>query len=69
MRNKFYNLKAARAYQGLTQKDMAKLLGVDETSYNKKENGQVKFDIFEAKKIADYFGKSIEALFFRSDQM
>lgn len=57
-------LKAHRAMKGYNQNDMAKILRISVTSYNKKENGRIEFTLNEAKILADYFGVSIEGLFF-----
>jgi len=44
---------------------LAKLLNLKtEAAYYKKESGIIKFSVEEARRIADYFGMSIEDIFF-----
>lgn len=57
-------LKAYRALKNVTQDDMAEHLGLSVLSYNRKENGKVEFTLNEAKRMADYFGVTIDDLFF-----
>ncbi|EZY71522.1 helix-turn-helix transcriptional regulator [Staphylococcus aureus] len=44
---KFNRLKGLRAERGLTQKDMAKILKMNTTTYRKKENGERDFTLQE----------------------
>lgn len=53
-------LKAYRAKHGLTQKDMANLIGVDETTYHLKENGKRTFNIREVQTLKSKTGMSNE---------
>lgn len=53
-----------REKNNLLQSEMAKIISVSEATYSKKENGQLRFSLAEAKKISDYFGQSIDAIFF-----
>ena len=48
----------------LTQAQMANYLGMSLANYGKKENNQIRFSINEAKKLSDFFGLSIEQIFF-----
>lgn len=48
---KNYQLVVARKRRGYSQEDMAKLLGIDRTTYNYKENGINQFKIDEINKI------------------
>lgn len=58
-------LKKIRENRGLTQSDMAKLLGYKHKSgYNKLELGDRKITLEQAKIISDYFNMSIEDIFF-----
>lgn len=57
-------LKALRIAKGLSQSDMAKILGIGLTTYNKKEQGKIPFSLPEAKYIADIFGATIDEIFF-----
>lgn len=61
----YCNLKNIRKENNISAKEMSEILGLTTTSaYYKKENESVKFTLDEAKKIADYFKKSIEDIFF-----
>lgn len=44
-------LKSLRVLNGLTQKELAEKLEMSETSYTKRENGQIPFSIDEIKKM------------------
>jgi Predicted transcriptional regulators len=57
-------LRELREENNLKQRLLAKLIGVSLSSYNKKENGEVRFSLKEAKIIAEYFEKPIEDIFF-----
>ena len=59
----YKNLKGLRATYGLTQNDMAKILGISFVSYNQKEKGKQDFTLKEAKTIAKYFQTSIDFIF------
>lgn len=56
-------LKGLRAEQGLTQSDMANMLGVTRQTYTEKENGNQSFKAEELFIIAAYFDKPIEEIF------
>lgn len=45
MSKEFKRLKGYRAEKGLTQKEMAKILGMNENTYRKKENGERGFTL------------------------
>jgi len=66
-RNPNFKLKALRLEHNLKQTDMAKLLGMSETTYNRKENGITEFTESEIKKICDIFDEKPEEIFFRDD--
>ncbi|APH24814.1 helix-turn-helix domain-containing protein [Clostridium botulinum] len=57
-------LKGLRAQNNLTQQDMAELIDTSIQTYNRKELGKREFNLTEAKKIADYFKKSVDEIFF-----
>lgn len=64
----FENLRAIRNKNGVSAEIIAKLLGLEtKAAYYKKETGDVKFTLPEAKKIADYFNMPIEEIFFNSE--
>lgn len=60
---KMNKLKAFRAENGLTQSDMAKILGMSSTSYSAKENGKREFTHNEIKRAKEY-GLDIMYYFF-----
>lgn len=57
-------LKALRAQYGLSQVDMARILGICEVSYLSKENGKREFKVSEARIISKYFKIPAEEIFF-----
>lgn len=64
----FENLRQLRAERNVTAKTLAGVIGLEtEAAYYKKETGAVKFTLVEGKKIADFFGLPIEAVFFREE--
>lgn len=56
-------LKGLRAEHGLTQADLAELLGVTRQTYSEKENGNQPFKADELFIISGYFDKPIEEIF------
>jgi len=61
-----FTVKELREAKGLKQEDMAKIIGVSAPNYCKKEKGDIKFSLNEAKIIANEFGKQIEEISFDS---
>lgn len=59
-----FELKSLRVKHGLSQEDTAKLLGIAVATYNRKENGNRKFSIDEAGKLAEIFNTTVEEIFF-----
>lgn len=57
-------IKTLRENKSLKQEEMANLLNISAANYCKKEKGQLRFSLEEAKKLANYFNLSIEAIFF-----
>lgn len=53
-------LKALRVRHGYTQKVLAELLDLGETSYTKRENGVASFTLEEVKKMKEIFHLSPE---------
>ena len=43
------------------------MLGITLSAYGKKENSHLRFSLNEAKKLSDFYGVSIEAIFFGND--
>ncbi|WP_244833400.1 helix-turn-helix transcriptional regulator [Clostridium sp. BJN0001] len=61
----YSKLKDIREKRGITQADMAELLGYNHKSgYNKLENGERKISLEQAKTISDFFNLTIEDIFF-----
>lgn len=63
----FNKLKAYRQLKGVNQSVIAELIEVQLTTYSFKENGKKQFTLDEAKKIADYFGTTIDDIFFNDE--
>ncbi|WP_158077360.1 LexA family protein [Caenibacillus caldisaponilyticus] len=57
-----YRLRSLRKQQKKTQQDLANLLGISRQAYSNYETGQREPDIESLKKLADYFGVSIDFL-------
>lgn len=57
-------LKALRIKYQLKQQDVAKLLGIAETTYNRKENGVNEFTISEAMELGNIFNINPSEIFF-----
>lgn len=60
-------LKAQRVKFGLNQKDMAKYLSIDVTTYSRKENGSIQFKVNEIniiKKLFELNEKELCEIFF-----
>lgn len=60
-------VKELREAAGKKQEEIALLLDISPANYCKKENGTIKFSLPEAKKLADFFHTTIEAIFFTSE--
>lgn len=60
----YENLLSKRKEKQYTLEEMAKYLGISKSSYYKKEIGEIKISLAEAKKLADFFETNIEELFF-----
>lgn len=58
-----WNLIKLRKEAKLTQKDMAKMIGISEESYGMKERGQKQFKADEMFILSKYFGLPIEKIF------
>lgn len=64
----FERLREIRTRRGISAQTMTDLLGLEtEGAYYKKENGTIKFSLFEAKAIADYLDMTIESIFFANE--
>ena len=60
-------VKQMRTERGIPQAVLAKVIGSSLGNYSKKENGQTRFSLDEAKALADYFGVAIETLFYQEN--
>lgn len=57
------NLYIARKVNRMSQKQVAKKIGLSHSSYSKKERGVAPFSLKEAQLLASMFGSSIDYLF------
>lgn len=57
-------LKGLRVEKGLSQEDMAKLIGMPHSSYQRKESGKNQFLLTEAYSISIVLNKEIRDIFF-----
>jgi putative transcriptional regulator len=60
------NIKIYRVIKGVNQSEMAKDIGITQQTLSSIENG-ASTNLKTAKKIADYFGKSIDEIFFNKE--
>lgn len=60
-------LKKLRLESGFSCQQMAEQMGLTKATYYKKEQGQIKISLFDAKKISNILGHSIDNIFFYSD--
>jgi len=64
----FDKLKQIRLSKNISAEQMACVLGLEtKAAYYKKEAGNVKFSLDDAKKIADFFNMPIEDIFFDNE--
>lgn len=59
-----FKLKEARAIKGLTQEELAKLIGLSAYGYQRKENGEGQFTEKEMQKICEIFEREVTDIFF-----
>ncbi len=64
MKIKLNKLKGLIAENDLRHEDLANLIDVSPTTFSRKMNGKSPFTLSEAKIIADFFGVTIDKLFF-----
>lgn len=60
----FYKVRKKRLEKNLKCADVAELINVTKATYSKKEKGNIKFSLEEAKIISEKFKMPIEELFF-----
>jgi len=58
------NLKSAMAKNGMRQKNLAEIIGVNHSTANQKINGKVLFNLVEVVILLKYFNSTFEDLFF-----
>lgn len=58
-------LRELREISKLKQEEIALVIGTSLSNYCKKENGDIKVSLLEAKKISDFYKKPIEEIFFK----
>ena len=66
-RENLSNVKRLRLQKKRTQAELANVLGITLSAYGKKENAHLRFSLNEAKKLSDFYGVSIEDIFFGDD--
>ena len=62
----YENLRRIRKERGMTCEQMGELLNIATTTYSKKERGKIPVTLKEAKIAADFFGDSIDSIFFEN---
>lgn len=68
MRKYRNRLRDLREDNDMTQKEMAKEFDMQPTQYRRYENGESDLPLELAKKIADYYGISVDYIAMRSDK-
>lgn len=64
----FENLRRLRTEAGITCEQMAEYMGLEtKSAYSKKELGQTRFTLAEARKVSEILGKSIEDIFYADE--
>ncbi len=64
----FERLRELRKAKGLTCENMAELMGLEtKGAYSKKELGQTKFSLEDARKVSIVLGYSVEDIFFENE--
>ena len=59
------NLRYLRKRKGITQTELAKTLGIPVTTYNAYETGQNMPRMETMQKIADFYGRTVQFIFFK----
>lgn len=57
-----HSIRNFRTSRGLSQENIAEYLGIDYTSYGRKENGKARFSLDEAVKLAEYYKVGVDEL-------
>lgn len=58
------NIKRARRKRGLTQADIARVMNIEESVYNKIENGKIMISLDKLDKVALYIKKPVSYLLY-----
>lgn len=61
------NVRKIRIQQRWKGEEVAEALNISLPAYYKKETGQLRFSLEEAKALSDFFGLSIEEIFFTDE--
>ena len=64
---KFENIRSLRIDRGLTQKQIAEVLGVSQNTYSQYEIGVLNYPVEALMKLADYYNVSVDYLLGRTD--
>ncbi|MDK9853860.1 helix-turn-helix transcriptional regulator [Staphylococcus equorum] len=64
-----HKLKKARGKKGEGQEKVAKVINKSVVSYCDKENGKKDFNLPEMQKLAKYFNKSLDELFWEDEEL
>ncbi len=60
----YSKLKGLMAEKNMTQQELAQILQISISTLNFKINGRSDFSVKEAKKVSNFFGKTIEEIFY-----
>ena len=63
---KFENIRSLRIDNGLTQKQVAQILGISQNTYSQYEVGVLNYPVDAIVKLADYYGVSTDYLLGRT---
>ena len=60
----YENLRRIRKERGMTCEQMGKVIGIQKSTYSKKEHGKVPFTLTDAEKISNFFKIPVQQIFF-----
>lgn len=64
---KFENIRSLRIDKGLTQKQVAEVLGISQNTYSQYEIGVLNYPVDALMKLADFYGVSVDYLLGRTN--
>ena len=64
---KFENIRSLRIDRGLTQKQVAELLGISQNTYSQYEIGVLNYPVEALMKLADFYNVSVDYLLGRTN--